>query len=339
MKILVVGDLHFRSVNPRARKDNFEEALLKKLNEVGVIASKVDAQALVFAGDLFDSPNVSLSTVGKLAIFLQSLELDVYAVCGNHDIPAGNRDAILRTPYGLLRELGIIQDVDRNYEWIPGVTAGWSDVRITGSGYDALTDTAEGHDYDCDDRLFSSDKKIHIHVVHSMLLPSAPGFPMRHTLIDDVETSADVIVCGHYHTGFGIIKRKDGKLFINPGALCRLSASEAEMSRTIQVAVIDADQRTGEVSATMIPLISARPADEVLDRESITDAVEHENWLNKYFESLSEIGEQKFLQLNEIVSNIADQEGISSEVRSEALRRIGEASESLNASLLRKGAM
>lgn len=323
-RFIVAGDLHFRTENPRSRKDNYSEALLTKLYEVFQIAQDHKANAIIIPGDIFDSSNVGLPTIGKLASFLsickEEFKVDILAISGNHDLPAGNKGAIPRTPFGLLSKLQFIRDLEEVY---------FGDIfetQISGYGFDYLTDTSEGVEQFSSGEPWASTPKVH--VVHSMLMASSPGIPMRHTLIDDVETDADIIISGHYHDGFGVIRRKDGKLFINPGALCRLSASETEMKRTVQVALLTVRSKT-DFEAELIPLQSARPAEEVLDREAIVEKKEHENWLETFFESLQEEGEAKFLEVREIVDMIASMEKITPSVKDEALRRISEAREKL----------
>ncbi len=326
VKYVITGDLHFRSENPRSRKDDYKDSLLIKLYEVFQIANDNDAQAVIIPGDIFDSVNVGLPTIAKLGSFLrfcsENFGIKILAISGNHDLPAGNKGALERTPFGLLESFEIIQDIeDVQYEG--------SNVNITGYGFDFKTDTDEGAEQfiSCDivvpDPTYTT-----IHVVHSMLLNHTPINGMRHTLINDVETDADIIISGHYHDGFGIIRRKDGKLFINPGALCRLSASEAEMKRTVQVALLTVRSKT-DFEAKLIPLQSAKPAEQVLDREAIVEEKEHQNWLETFFESLQEEGEAKFLEVIEIVDKIASMEKIAPSVKDEALRRISDAREKL----------
>lgn len=332
-RFIVTGDLHFRTENPRSRKDIYSEALLTKLYEIFQIAHYNDAQAIIIPGDIFDSSSVSLITIVKLASFLANCKeefgIDVLTISGNHDLPAGNKGSVPRTPFGLLTKLNFIydleeQDYEQFYDDLFAIEV--FGARISGCGFDYQTDTSDGAgQFAIGER---SDNTPLIRVVHSMLLPAAPTFPMRHTLIDQVETDADIIISGHYHDGFGVIRRKDGKLFINPGALCRLSASKAEMERTVQVALLTIRSKT-DFDAELIPLQSARPAEEVLDREAIVEKVEHENWLESFFEKLSEEGEAKFMEVREIVDSIASREKIRPEVKEEALKRISEAREKL----------
>lgn len=347
-KFIVTGDLHFRSENPRSRKDNYRDALLAKLYEVFQIAQDHRVKAIIIPGDIFDSSNVSLPTIIKLAHFLEACKenfaIDVLVISGNHDLPAGNKGAINRTPFGLLTELGYLYDVEAadisspellSSELLPtDMMESW----ITGCGFDYQTDTPEGANQYQTGQTYDPDGDYpRIHIVHSMLLAAGPSFPMRHTLIDEVETDADIIISGHYHDGFGIIRRPDGKLFLNPGALCRLSASQAEMSRTVQVALLTVNSKT-DFHAELIPLQSARPAEEVLDREAIVEKKEHENWLESFFDSLQQDGEEKFLEVREIVEKIASLENVSDGVKLEALRRIGEAREKLGGREVSAGA-
>ncbi|MCM1564899.1 MAG: metallophosphoesterase [Dehalobacter sp.] len=334
LKIVVTGDLHFRSENPRSRKDAFEDAMLSKLLEVFQLAQEHGAEAIIIPGDIFDTANVGLKAIAKLGYCLNTwideFNVQVLTISGNHDLPAGNKAALERTPYGLLSKLGFIHDLEEeNFETHFNINFGdMKDVYLTvsGCGFDFQTDTSEGVKQYSTDRY--DEDTVGIHVVHSMLMATPPITGMRHAIIDEVETDADIIISGHYHDGFGVIRRKNGKLFINPGALCRLSASEAEMKRTIQVALLTVRSKT-DFEAELIPLQSARPADEVLDREAIVEKKEHENWLETFFESLQQDGEAKFLEVQEIVENMANLETLSPGVKDEALRRISEAREKL----------
>lgn len=331
LTFIVTGDLHFRSENPRSRKDVFEDAMLSKLLEVFQLANGYGADAIIIPGDIFDTTNVGLKTISHLgyclSTWINEFNVPVLTVSGNHDLPAGNKTALERTPYGLLSKFGFIRDLEDETFYIPFLT---SDIgaEVTGCGFDFRTDTEEGRGQFNIGSDFPGNYTVWINVVHSMLMATPPITGMRHTLIDDVQTDADIIISGHFHDGFGIIRRPDGKLFINPGALCRLSASETEMKRTVQVALLTVRSKT-DYEAELIPLQSARPAEEVLDREAIVEKKEHQNWLENFFESLQQEGEAKFLEVREIIENMAKLESLSPAVKDEALQRISQAREKL----------
>ena len=330
MKFLIIGDVHFRGVNPRSRLDNFMEAVSRKLHEVFALAQQHKAAAIVCPGDLLDSPATGWSTVAELAEILQSAPCPFLTINGNHDIYAGNPGSKYRTPFGFLARLGIIEDIgERPFDWTPRY-GGYS-VTVTGHGFNIETDTELGksqfmplvHGLEQE----KTEKDIFIHVVHSMLMDHSPGFEMRHTLISQVETTAQVIISGHEHIGFGIKRRDDGVLFINPGALCRLSAHHAEIERKIQVALLTVEN--GGCEAELIPLKSAAPGYEVLSRQHLEAEAEREERLEKFLSLLASEGESKFLEVREIIEDVAARENLPDEVKREALKRIGMAREKL----------
>ncbi len=321
MKFIVTGDWHFRGTNPRARMDNFQEALTHKIYEVFNLAQEHEAEAIIVPGDVFDSPGTALGTIADLAFVLQAAPCKVLAVAGNHDLWAGNPGSKYRTPFGLLAKLGLIWDLEQEpYEDMERA------LLITGHGYNTETDTEAGMGQFSPGVLPAEG--LSIHVVHSMLMERPPGFEMRHTLIRNVQTTARVIISGHEHIGFGIKHREDGVLFINPGALCRLSANPAEMERQVQVAVLEVEN--GEAEAFLVPLKSARPGYEVLSRDHLEQEAEREEHINRFLGLLAAEGEAKFLEIQEIIDDIARREELPTAVVKEALERIGRAREALS---------
>lgn len=336
VKFIITGDWHFRGTNPRARKDNFQEALTRKIREVYNLAQEHKADAIIVPGDLVDSPGMALGTIIELGMLLQDAPCEVLCIHGNHDIWGANPGTKFRTPIGLLSKLHIIQDIQENayvlhsynQDGEPGPVC-----FVTGHGFDFETDTAAGAtQYDPSPYIAPLFAKalgdISIHVVHSMLLDYTPGFDMKHTLISQVQTTANVVISGHEHIGFGIKRREDGVLFINPGALCRLSAHAAEIERQIQVCLLTVEG--DNVSAELIPIKCAQPGYEVLSREHLENEVERKAQLERFLSLLAQEGEAKFLEVQEIVEDIALRESLPEEVKAEALKRIALAREALS---------
>lgn len=327
-KIIIIGDIHYRGLNPKSRLDNYQEAIAAKILEVFEIARQIEASAIIQPGDLFDSPNMAWGTVSELALLLQSTPCPVLTIPGNHDIYGGNPTSKIRTPYGLFSRLGLIWDLTEEpyeNEIIDGACMDF-DLAITGHSFTADTDTEAGKDQFNPLPHREDWQGTSIHVVHSMLMDHSPGFDMRHTLISQVKTIANVIVSGHEHTGFGIVRRDDGVLFINPGALCRLTAHVSEIERQIQVAILTVDD-DGQCSAELVPLQSAKPGDQVLSREHIEEAQARNQKLNEFLSLLASEGESKFLEVREIVEDIAARENIPEAVKRDALERLGRARE------------
>lgn len=335
-KFIVTGDLHYKGVNPRAWLADFPKAMLRELREVFGLAVKHQAEAIVIPGDIFDSPQTALGTLAEVAQLLQEAPCRVLVIAGNHDLWGHNITSKPRTPYGFLARLGLVWDLtDEAYE-IRDRGTGALDVCVTGRSYSVETDTPAGAEQFCPPEHLECYSGTSIHVVHSMLMDHSPGFDMRHTLISEVKTTANVIISGHEHIGFGIYRRDDGVLFINPGALCRLSASAKEIERPVQVALLSVDGE-GNAEAELIPLKCAAPGHEVLSREHLENEAERNARMDEFLSLLASEGESKFLEVQDIVEDIAARENVPVEVKADALKRIGEAREELAGKDVRQG--
>jgi exonuclease SbcD len=308
--------------------DDYQQAITREIYEVFDLAREHRANGIIVPGDLFDSPGAALGTIADLAIILQAAPCVVLAIHGNHDIWGGNPGSKYRTPFWLLARLGLIKDLEKEPAFY-GANLG---ATVTGYGFNTETDTEAGM-IQFGPPMYSEPiyanfaSLFEVRVVHSMLLLRPPGFEMRHTLIGDVKTTARVIISGHDHIGFGIRRREDGVLFINPGALCRLSAHPAEMERQVQAALLTIEN--GKASAELIPLKSARPGHEILSREHLEIEAEREERISRFLGLLAAGGEMKFLEVREIVEQIARQESLPQAVIRDALARIGRAREEL----------
>ncbi len=350
VRLLITGDLHYRSANPRARIDEFRIALAVKMREVFDLAAERRADAIVIPGDICDSPNMSYSTFAELGKLLSQAPCSIWSIPGNHDMFGSNPETLRRTPFGALVELGIVRDLscdpfERSESDDPRPLVG-----MVGNPFSAETDLG------ITDYLFCSGlggpggsrHRVRIQVAHGMLLERTPNYELRHTLVSDVAThpaAPDVLIVGHEHTGFGVLRvpRKHcpnwPMLAINPGALCRLTAHPAEIERTVQVCLLTVERapededETGffqpRIETELIPLKSAKPGHEVLSREHLEAQAEREEKVAAFLALLAEEGETRFLEVREIIEDIARREAVPREVVDEALRRIGAAREAL----------
>lgn len=339
IKFIIAGDLHWRGSNPRARRDDYMEALSTKLTEIFNLAHRYYAPVII-PGDIFDSPTTAWRIVGLLIAKLKSCPTPILTIPGNHDIFGSNPDSAARTPYGLLELIGAIRDVSNEpFAWkSPLGNDSWA--RVTGYGYRASTDTAEGRwQFNAPELEEYAENPqpgyvptARIHLVHSNLMINPPVHDMRHTLVGEVKTNANVVISGHYHPGLGsgevMYRRKDGVLFVNPGALARTAASASDLSRQVGVVMLIV-RRDGHCDAEWIPLESAKPGEEVLSREHLDAAEEREERLQDFLELLAEEGQARFLEMSEIIEDIAERDKLPGGIKDEALRRLSEAREAL----------
>src|SRR5690606_20299892 len=91
--------------------------------------------------------------------------------------------------------------------------------------------------------------------------------------------------------------------------------------------LIDLDS---SVHIEFIGLKTALPGEEVLDRSSIEDSKSREIRLLQFYESIDNSESFVKTDLDAIIDNIASNSNLSEDVRTEAIRRLGEAREKLS---------
>jgi len=155
--------------------------------------------------------------------------------------------------------------------------------------------------------------------VHGMLLdkPFVKGVP--YTLVEEIkDTKADITLAGHYHSGFDNIQI-EGKYFINPGSIVRISNSLREMERRPKVIIIDLED---EIKISNIYLESALDSNLVLDREEIEKSIFKRERLYEFKQTIDSAVNFEKMDINDLLIEVSRSEGLSEEVKEEALRRI-----------------
>ena len=313
MKLLIVGDLHIRGDNPRNRIGNYYTACKTKLEEVFQIAQKNGAR-VIQVGDVCNSPNLAYSLLADLARFLSEYQ-SIYCIAGNHDTFAHNLNTLPRTALGFMYALDIIKHVD-------DLSGPYCQIIGRDFNYNI--------DQDYSEYITPEPAAPQILVVHGMLLEHSPGFEIKHSTIPRVAevTNAHCIISGHYHLPF--CKRHKDKLFINPGALMRIQATEEEINRIPQVVLLDTNQVTNpEYMPEIIPLKTAKPGSEVLDKTQIEVNEARQESMRLFIESLEFNAESKFMNVQEIIETLATKEGFTKQVAFTALEKISNVRERL----------
>lgn len=320
VKLLEVGDIHARGTSPRNRLDDYTLALKRKMQEVFKLAQVHQVDAIICPGDVFDSYQVSIAVLLDFVSLFRQSPVPIFTTAGNHDLPSYNLETYYRTSLHLLEmlvpQLRVIND--------PSEAVVIKDlVQLTFTPYSGKMDVA-GYGYSPEGEAAERSDLFKIHVSHGMLLDHTPPFD-RYTLVQEVETEADVVFCGHDHTGFGIFHRQDGRTFVNLGSLTRLSASVTEMERPIQAALITVDPENYEKGFDLeaITLESAQPGSQILDRSGL-EAEQKRQYAMEQFSALIQgnDGEAVAVNVEQMVEMIAKRESIAPEVVALALAKI-----------------
>lgn len=323
MKLLYFTDTHIRGNSPKSRKDNFTETLKNKFKEIAEITKTEKIDYVLFGGDLFDRPDVSPSVAKDFIEIMKEMPQPIYSILGNHDIYGQNPSTANRTIIGILDTVGIIKLLnygDKLYLNKDNIT-----LQLTGCPYYYDIDVAP------DRPAYSADKKecdYSIHMVHGFLLEKPFVKDVPYTLISDIvdKTEADITLCGHYHSGFGI-KHINDKYFINHGSLARISSTLSEIDRKPSCLIIELQE---SIKIQVYKLESAPSGDEVLDRELLRKEEYKAQKLNEFIQQINSYGSFEFINLNLIINEIVIKEDIPSFIRDEAMNRISKAQESLS---------
>lgn len=336
MKILYLTDTHIRGTSPRSRLDDLPTALKAKLAEVVALARRHGVSAILHGGDLFDRPDVAPAVALDFLRVLMDAPCPIYGIAGNHDVYGFNPQTVPRTMLGLFDGFGLFRLLRPGERaWIEGDGL---KVQVTGQEFHAELDRRnplldycvvnEGVGGSLHERAREADFAIHL--THGMLLERPFFEGSAHTLLDQVmaHTVADVTFGGHYHPGWSKIYEVEGRLFINPGALVRLGNQAADYRRPVQVVLLTLEQGQ-PVRAELIPLTSARPGEEVLDRSQEGAQMARERALADFIQGIGDASQFEVLEVQAIMERIADNAGVPPAVKSEALRRLGQAQEAL----------
>ncbi|TJX16233.1 metallophosphoesterase [Tissierella creatinini] len=318
MRLLYFTDTHIRGTNPKNRIDDFPQTLENKLNEIVDIIKVNRIDYVIHGGDLFDRPDISISVVSRFSKILKSIMVPFYIISGNHDIFGHNPLTVNRTILGLLNQLDFLTIINENQKII--LEEGNKRIQLTGKPYSYDIDTdLERSGYILKER--AEDVDLAIHIVHGMLLdkPFVKGVPF--TLLEDIKnTKADITLSGHYHSGFNTVEI-DGKYFINPGALVRITNSLREIDRIPQIVIIDIGEN---INLEYIKLKSALNGEIVLDRSEVEKYVFKSEQLYEFKQIIDSTLEFEKMDINDVLIEVSFAEGLSDEVKKEALKRIAD---------------
>jgi len=316
LRLLFFTDSHIRGTSPKNRKDDFVHTLEKKLEEIVDIIEANRVDYVLHGGDLFDRPDVSIAIVSRFSRVFKKIKVPMYVVSGNHDVYGHNPQTIGRTMIGLLSELDIFNLIERDERII--LEKEGLRVQVTGQPYIYDIDEPVNRKYYMVEDV-EEDINYAIHIVHGMLLdrPFIKGVP--YTLVEDIrDTKADITLAGHYHSGFDRIKI-DGKYFINPGSIVRISNSLREMDRRPKVIIIDLGE---DIKITDVYLKTALDGDQVLDREEIERNIFKRERIYEFKQTVDSAMNFEKMDINDVLIEVSKSEGLSEEVKEEALKRI-----------------
>jgi len=264
VKFIFRTDVHAADKGPSSWKGDYPAEIRSNLVQIGEIARKHGATAVLDGGDFFhvkDAVKNSHALVKDImSLHNEYYPCPVYCVEGNHDIVGNNLTTLSKQPLGVLIESGVFRELREEV-----FTDGLDQVRIVGFPYSSertLREIQEARKQPGDTCLIA--------VVHALAGENPPanvedffGEPVFRYDTMIVEGGPDVLLFGHWHRDQGIVQL-EGRFFVNQGAVSRGALVRENLERTPKVALIEVAD--GVITVKAMPL-TVLPAEEVFDVE------------------------------------------------------------------------
>jgi len=216
LKAVFFTDTHIKGVSPRSRIDDYPRAILEKVKWVIDFGIENGVDVFLHGGDYFDTYSVENSVLNAFVGALDKArdhKIPIVGTVGSHDQVGYQIGAMHRSSVGVLEATGVITILRQGETWER------NGVFIIGCPHKIDLDLGNNSDYDVIPDKSHPGIKSTILMAHGYITDKPLSYAC--TLIDDVKTAADVVLSGHYHTGFSPYVRQDGKIFCNPGSLSR----------------------------------------------------------------------------------------------------------------------
>ena len=253
MNIISLSDVHLRSTNPIARKDNIIKTQFKKLKFIFDYAVEHDC-IILQSGDFLDKSRDWNLLVMLMNFFGKYKQVQFYCVLGQHDSYLYSRTR--GTTLGILERMGIITIINSQSSWD---IKNWS---IYGSGWgESLPEPI--HNY-------SNILITHRSIADTEIYPGQEYTHYENFLKSNPEY--DLIIVGDIHRSFHH-RSSDGRYIVNTGPMLRAEATEYNIDHhTPHFWHFEVDNpKQGSKIQGQIISIPHKPSDEVLSRSHIIE--------------------------------------------------------------------
>lgn len=247
-KVLFIGDTHLRYTNPMRRIDNYFEEIKSLILQSLNIAKDRGCESVIFLGDIFDKHDPHMQVINDIIDILKidnsvgaSWPFKIYAVIGNHDLKYHNAEMLDQTAIGTLSRtcVRVVNFIKKH-----SIYCGHYRRKIEFEDFTQI--------------------EAKILALHAYILPKYLADLDRNSFVSinefKVNPMTKIVITGHYHDGYGIIKRGDGVVFVNSGSLTRCTATKSNIERDIKVTLIDTD--TLEIEEIVLDYI---PGEQIFD--------------------------------------------------------------------------
>jgi len=318
--IITANDIHISDNGPRSRIDDFKNTILGKINQMCMACNKLNADAAIIAGDLYNLKNParnSHSLNRELVTAFRQFNCPIYMIEGNHDLTANRLESLEEQPLGVLfADETLIQLRDEVIE-----KEGFK-ISLVGVPY------TEGLDLDT---LVLPEKGNCISQICAMHqytgLKGGMFFKERLYGYDELSVfSPDIYVLGHYHIDQGIHQEPNGKYFINIGSMARGALSEEDIDHHPQIGFIKITVDADDVTYTLRSInLKVKPAAEVFDLIKREQEDKEKEEIKLFVEKLATEATEETVDNSKSIDELIDSMDMAKVVRDRVLYFIQEA--------------
>jgi len=319
--VITANDIHISDNGPRSRVDDFKDTVLGKLNQMCMACNKLNADAAIIAGDLFNLKNPTRNSHNlnqELIKVFQQFQCPVYMIEGNHDLMANRLESLSEQPLGVLfADRTLIQLRDEVIEK-DGVK-----ISLVGVPY------VEKLDLDMLELPDKGDCVSQICAMHLYAgLKGGMLFKERLYGYDELgKFSPDVFILGHYHIDQGIYE-ENSKYFINIGSMTRGTLSDEDIDHNPQIGYIKIAVEDGVPTYALRSInLKVKPASEVFDLVKREQEEQEKEEIKLFVEKLAtEAVEETAADKEKSINDLIGTMDMAKEVRDRVLYFIQEAS-------------
>lgn len=302
IKLVWRTDVHLSDNPPSSRKDDWAATVLDKLRQVGDVARRTGAQAVIDGGDFFHVKSPSRNThelIRRVAEVHRGYPCPTFANVGNHDCVYGDYSYLDQQPLGVLFSTGVFNRLYDEHEAI--FTQDGFKVRVVGVPYHGTT-----YDLDRFRRIRRGDENVLVCVAHVLASPKGGTMFEGEDIVSysDLQSfEPDAFCFGHWHKDQGI-ETVGGKTIINIGSLTRGSLSQDDITRRPACVVMSfAPNMTPQFQVVRLRV---KPASEVLDIEGRARAEARTSTVDAFAESVrTRLASERGRDVNDIVSGLS----------------------------------
>lgn len=301
MKFGFYTDAHFSGQTPKHRVDDYQDALIAKLEEIYATAKSEDADFMVGCGDFFDSHRIfNYELLTSIVDIICDSGIHTYFIVGQHEIYGYNPHTYKSSTLSFLVNI------------CSGLEIVWEPIRV---GDVKLYPSHVWEDPKDASRFALDDDAVNILLAHHLLTNKKTMFETVNTgdfakWMREGGADYDMVLSGDLHDGYDL-HEVDGMWFCNPGSLARRAIND--IKRKPQFVMIEAEY--GEIPIIDVRHVKCAQKGEEVFGETAAEVMRNSTKFDPtaFVREIEEF-EVESADIHELVQKVGSAKGIRKEV-------------------------